>query len=90
MSTEMKSGKILYTPLTMADSLEFFRLAGDQRVAATMRFDCPRTIKESDRILADYISGSPRPHCSGTCIWERSAVSGPPLKAKTPQSGSSG
>ena len=60
MSAEMKSGKILYTPLSMADSLEFFRLAGDERVAATMRFDCPRTTEESDRILADYISGGNR------------------------------
>ncbi len=48
--------KILYTPLTMEDSEAFYRLAGDERVAATMRFDCPRTRAESDRILADYIS----------------------------------
>ena len=40
----------------MEDREEFFRLAGDRRVAATMRFDCPHTIEESDRILADYIS----------------------------------
>ena len=50
------SMKILYTPLTMEDSEEFFHLAGDERVAATMRFSCPRTRKESDRILADYLS----------------------------------
>lgn len=50
------SVKILYTPLTMEDSEEFFHLAGDERVAATMRFDCPRTREESDRILTDYLS----------------------------------
>ena len=48
--------KIVYTPLTMEDNKEFFRLAGDERVAATMRFDCPHTQEESDRILADYLS----------------------------------
>ncbi len=47
--------KILYTPLTMEDGEEFYRLAGDEQVAATMRFDCPHTREESDRILADYI-----------------------------------
>lgn len=47
---------VIYTPLTMNDSEEFFRLAGDKRVAATMRFKCPQTIAESDRILADYVS----------------------------------
>ena len=52
--------KILYAPLTMKDSKEFFKLAGDERVAATMRFDCPRSIEESDLILADYISGCNR------------------------------
>ena len=51
---------ILYTPLTMADSLEFYHLAGDERVAATMRFDCPHTLAESDRILSDYLSGGNR------------------------------
>ncbi len=50
------SMKILYTPLTMEDSEEFFHLAGDERVASTMRFDCPHTQEESNRILADYIS----------------------------------
>lgn len=49
-------GKIVYTPLTMADSREFYELAGDERVAATMRFDCPRSLKESDRILEDYLA----------------------------------
>lgn len=48
--------KIVYTPLTMEDSEGFFHLAGDERVAATMRFECPRTREESDRILADYLS----------------------------------
>lgn len=40
----------------MEDGEAFFHLAGDKRVAATMRFDCPRTREESDRILADYLS----------------------------------
>ena len=44
----------------MKDSKEFFKLAGDERVAATMRFDCPHSIEESDLILADYISGCNR------------------------------
>lgn len=48
--------KIVYTPLTGKDSPEFFHLVGDPRVAATMRFDCPRTMEESDRILEDYLS----------------------------------
>lgn len=48
--------KIIYTPLTMENSKEFFHLASDERVAATMRFDCPHTIDESNRILADYTS----------------------------------
>ena len=52
--------EILYEPLTMEDSEEFFNLAGNESVAATMRFDCPHTRAESDLILADYISGSNR------------------------------
>ena len=52
--------EIFYAPLTMADSAEFFHLTGNPRVAATMRFDCPHTREESDRILADYISGGSR------------------------------
>ena len=47
---------IVYEPLKKEDSEEFFRLVGDPRVAATMRFDCPRTLQESDRILADYMA----------------------------------
>ena len=47
---------ILYTPLTQEDSPAFFRLAGNPKVAATMRFDCPNTREESDRVLADYLS----------------------------------
>ena len=47
--------EIVYDPLRMEDSEEFFSLAGDERVAATMRFDCPHTKEESDRILADYL-----------------------------------
>ena len=50
------SKKILYMPLTMEDGEEFYRLAGDEKVAATMRFDCPHTREESDRILSDYLS----------------------------------
>ncbi len=50
------SMKILYTPLTMEDGEEFYHLAGDEQVAATMRFDCPHSREESDRVLADYIS----------------------------------
>ena len=52
--------KILYTPLTAADGEEFFRLAGDERVAKTMRFSCPRSRAESDRILADYLADGSR------------------------------
>ncbi len=52
--------EIIYTPLTMGDGEAFFRLAGDERVAATMRFDCPGTREDSDRILADYISDGNR------------------------------
>ena len=48
--------KIIYSPLNTNDSEDFFHLAGDERVAATMRFDCPRTKEESDIILADYVS----------------------------------
>lgn len=48
--------KILYSPLTMEDSEAFFHLAGDERVAKTMRFDCPHTREESDQILADYLT----------------------------------
>ena len=54
------STQIIYEPLKMKDSVEFYSLAGDERVAATMRFDCPRTREESDRILADYLSGGNR------------------------------
>lgn len=52
--------KIVYAPLTAEDCEEFFHLTGDPRVAATMRFDCPHTLEESNRILADYLSGSNR------------------------------
>ena len=52
--------EIIYEPLTMADSTEFYHLAGDERVAATMRFDCPHTISESDDVLQDYLSGGNR------------------------------
>ena len=44
----------------MADRGEFFHLTGNPQVAATMRFDCPRTLEESDRILENYISGGNR------------------------------
>ena len=53
---ETRNMKILYNPLTMKDSMEFYHLAGDKRVAATMRFDCPRNRNESDGILSEYIS----------------------------------
>ncbi len=75
--------KILYTPLTMEDSEEFYRLAGDERVAATMRFDCPHTREESDRILADYIGEGnrtfalrfqPEENFWRFCIQERSRI----------------
>lgn len=52
--------EIIYTPLEIKDREEFFHLAGNARVAATMRFDCPHTLAESDRILSDYISGGNR------------------------------
>ena len=48
--------EIIYTPLSMADHEEFFHLAGNERVAATMRFDCPHSLAESDAVLADYLS----------------------------------
>ena len=54
--------KILYTPLTMENSEEFYHLAGNERVAATMRFDCPHTKEESDRVLADYLSKGNHPY----------------------------
>ena len=54
------NAEILYTPLTMADGEEFFHLAGNERVAATMRFDCPKTREESDRILSNYLAGGNR------------------------------
>ena len=47
---------IIYTPLKPEDSSEFFCLAGNEKVAATMRFDCPKNIEESDKILESYIS----------------------------------
>ena len=52
--------RILYEPLTPEDGAEFFALAGDPRAAASMRFACPRTRQESDRILADYLAGENR------------------------------
>lgn len=52
--------EIIYTPLTMADSRAFYQIAGDERVAATMRFECPRTQTESDAILSDYLSAGNR------------------------------
>ena len=52
--------EIIYTPLTMADCEEFFHLAGNEQVAATMRFACPHTRKESDAVLADYLSAGNR------------------------------
>ena len=45
-----------YQPLSIEDGEDFFHLVGDERVAKTMRFDCPKTREESDRILADYMS----------------------------------
>ena len=47
---------IHYAPLTRADSAAFFRLTGNPQVAATMRFDCPRTQEESDQILETYLA----------------------------------
>ena len=47
---------ILYTPLKNSDSEDFFTLAGDERVAATMRFDCPKNKEESDEVLKYYLS----------------------------------
>ena len=52
--------EIIYEPLQMSDSAAFYRLAGDPRVAATMRFDCPRSAAESDAILEDYLSDGNR------------------------------
>ncbi len=51
---------IVYKPLTMDAKEDFYTLAGDERVAATMRFDCPKTLDESTRILEDYISDGNR------------------------------
>ena len=48
--------ELVYTPLTMEDHQEFFRLAGDPRVAVNMRFDRPETPEDSDRVLADYLA----------------------------------
>ena len=47
---------IHYAPLTRADRAAFFRLTGEEQVAATMRFDCPRTQAESDQILETYLA----------------------------------
>ena len=62
-----------YTPLTLADSAEFFLLAGNERVAATMRFDCPQTRAESDAVLAAYIAAGNRAFAirsqPGTPLW---------------------
>ena len=65
--------EIIYTPLTMADREEFYQLAGNEKVAATMRFDCPHTQAESDAILADYLSDGNRSFAlrfpGGDALW---------------------
>ena len=47
--------EIQYRPLTRADGAAFYQLIGQEKVAATMRFDCPRSRAESDHILEEYL-----------------------------------
>lgn len=48
--------EIQYRPLTRADGAAFYQLIGQEKVAATMRFDCPHTQAESDQILETYLA----------------------------------
>lgn len=48
--------QLIYEPLTIENSKEFFHLAGNRKVAETMRFTCPSDREESDLILRSYLA----------------------------------